>query len=52
MKGQDGARKFWTNYLAAFEKIRSTFHHTIDTDENAVLEWGERGRHGGHGPAI
>ena len=37
--GVEGARRFWTNYLAAFEQIRSTFHHTIQTDNEAVLEW-------------
>ena len=39
MKGTDGAKKFWSNYLAAFEKIQSTFHHTTDGDHTAVLEW-------------
>ena len=39
MKGTDGAQKFWSNYLAAFEKIRSTFHHTTDGENTAILEW-------------
>ena len=39
MKGVDGARKFWANYLSAFDKIESTFHHTTDGDRTAVLEW-------------
>ena len=39
MKGTDGATKFWSNYLAAFEKIQSTFHHTTDGENTAVLEW-------------
>lgn len=39
MKGTEGAHKFWSNYLAAFEKIQSTFHHTADGDNTAVLEW-------------
>ena len=43
MTGVEGARKFWTNYLTAFEKIRSTFHHTIQTDKDAVLEWVSEG---------
>ena len=43
MKGTDGARKFWTNYLTAFEKIRSTFHHHVQTDKEAVLEWVSEG---------
>lgn len=43
MKGTEGARKFWTNYLTAFEKIQSTFLHTIDGDKTAVLEWVSEG---------
>ncbi len=43
MKGEEGARKFWANYLSAFEKIQSTFHHTIDGDQAAVLEWVSEG---------
>ncbi len=43
MKGVEGARRFWTNYLSAFEKIRSEFHHTISTDKDAVLEWVSEG---------
>lgn len=39
LRGQDGARRFWTNYLSAFATIRSTFHHTTETDKTAVLEW-------------
>ncbi len=43
MKGEEGARKFWANYLAAFEKIQSTFHHTTDAADTAVLEWVSEG---------
>jgi ketosteroid isomerase-like protein len=39
LSGEEGARRFWTMYLAAFEQIRSTFHHVIQTDGEAVLEW-------------
>ena len=39
MKGTEGAHKFWANYLSAFEKIQSNFHHTADGDNTAVLEW-------------
>lgn len=39
MRGQEGARHFWTHYLSAFERIRSTFHHVLQTGEEAVLEW-------------
>ncbi len=37
--GVEGARRFWTMYLTAFERIRSTFHHTLETPGEAVLEW-------------
>ncbi len=43
MRGQEGARHFWTNYLKAFETIRSTFHHHLNTDQDAVLEWVSEG---------
>ena len=49
MKGQDGARKFWTNYLTAFEKIRSTFHYHFNTDKEAVMEWISEGVMAGTG---
>jgi hypothetical protein len=39
LRGVEGARRFWTMYLAAFEQIRSTFHHTIQTEQEAVVEW-------------
>ena len=43
MKGLEGAQKFWANYLSAFETIASTFHHTFNTDNMAVLEWVSEG---------
>ena len=39
MRGLEGARRFWSNYLSAFDSIRSTFHATTQTDKTAVLEW-------------
>lgn len=39
LKGPEGAQRFWTNYLAAFEKIHSDFHQVTQTDDTAVLEW-------------
>jgi ketosteroid isomerase-like protein len=39
LRGEEGARRFWTMYLAAFEQIRSTFHHVIQSEGEAVLEW-------------
>ena len=43
MRGTEGARRFWTNYLAAFDSIRSTFHHHLNTDQDAVMEWVSEG---------
>ena len=52
LTGIAGARKFWTNYLAAFEKVRSTFHHVIQTDTEAVLEWISEGMMAASGQAF
>ena len=49
MHGTEGARRFWSNYLAAFESIRSTFHHHLDTGADAVLEWVSEGTMAGSG---
>ena len=43
MKGEEGARKFWTNYLSAFDKVESKFNHTTDAEGVAVLEWVSEG---------
>ena len=43
MRGTEGARRFWSNYLAAFDSIRSTFHHHLNTDRDAVMEWVSEG---------
>ena len=43
MKGVEGANKFWSNYLTAFETIKSTFNHTTQTDKTAILEWVSEG---------
>ena len=49
MKGTEGARKFWSNYLSAFDSIRSNFHHHVDTGSDAVLEWVSEGTMAGTG---
>ncbi len=49
MRGTEGARRFWTNYLAAFEAIRSNFHHCLTTETDAVLEWISEGVMAGSG---
>ncbi|MDQ3248690.1 MAG: nuclear transport factor 2 family protein [Chloroflexota bacterium] len=38
-RGIDGAQTFWQNYLAVFQQIHSNFHHVIETDNAAVMEW-------------
>ncbi len=43
MRGTEGATKFWSNYLTAFDSIKSTFNHTTQTDTTAVLEWVSEG---------
>lgn len=43
MKGVEGANKFWSNYLTAFDTIKSTFNHTTQTDKTAILEWVSEG---------
>ena len=43
MKGEEGARKFWSNYLSAFDKVESKFHYTTDAENTAVLEWVSEG---------
>jgi ketosteroid isomerase-like protein len=37
--GQEGARRFWQEYLSGFKRIRSTFTNVIEADNTAVLEW-------------
>jgi ketosteroid isomerase-like protein len=38
-RGRDGARRFWADYLHAFERIRSRFERVTEADGTAVLEW-------------
>ncbi len=34
-----GAREFWKNYRANFDKVKSTFRNEIVTNDTAALEW-------------
>jgi len=43
LKGRDGARQFWQDYLSVFEHIRSNFSHVVEGDSTAVLEWTSEG---------
>lgn len=44
LAGQDGARTFWSQYLAHFDSIRSEFSRVVDSDGLGVLEWRSTGR--------
>ena len=44
LSGHDGARTFWTQYLAHFDSIRSEFSRVVDSDDLGVLEWRSTGR--------
>jgi steroid delta-isomerase-like uncharacterized protein len=43
LRGLDGTRQFWQDYLKAFERIESEFTHTTASDEGAALEWVSEG---------
>lgn len=43
LRGLDGTRQFWQDYLKAFEHIESRFTHTTMSDEGAALEWVSEG---------
>lgn len=41
--GVDGARRFWHDYLHAFERVRSTFPHIVEAGPSVALEWVSEG---------
>lgn len=43
MQGRDGARHFWCDYLAVFDRIHSEFNHVTESNGTAVLEWTSSG---------
>lgn len=43
MRGREGARRFWGNYLSVFGKVGSQFHHNVETDGSAAFEWVSEG---------
>ena len=49
-RGADGARRFWQDYLSAFEQVRSTFDRVSEGDGFAALEWHSDGRLPNGGP--
>ncbi len=49
VRGPDAARQFWTDYLKAFDGVRSEFTHTAAGGSTALLEWTSAGtRPNGH----
>ena len=49
VSGRSGAVEFWSQYLAQFDEIRSTFSRVVDSGELGVLEWSSTGRLAGAG---
>ncbi|MFC4426354.1 nuclear transport factor 2 family protein [Deinococcus navajonensis] len=48
-EGRDGARAFWQAYLGNFERIRSEFTRSHESDGLGVMEWEATGQlKGGH----
>lgn len=37
--GKDSVRKFWEDYRSVFDRIQSRFHHVLEEDGAAMLEW-------------
>jgi ketosteroid isomerase-like protein len=42
-EGVEGARRFWSDYLAIFKTVKSEFLHTHVVGDLAVLEWRSEG---------
>ena len=38
-EGPDGARRFWTEYLASFQEVRSRFDRVLEQGDLVILEW-------------
>lgn len=43
LRGTQGAREFWSRYLAQFREIHSEFWHTTTADDTVILEWKSKG---------
>ena len=43
-RGIEGARRFWTNYRAAFKDVCSVFQNEVYFDNEAVFEWTTEGK--------
>ncbi len=43
LRGADGVRRFWKNYLQPFSKVHSEFSNSFAGDGTAALEWRSKG---------
>ena len=43
VRGREGVRRFWEEYLSSFREIRSEFTRVIEGEQGVVLEWVSRG---------
>ncbi len=49
-EGRDGARQFWQEYLATFQRLETTFHNVVEAGAQVVLEWESAGTLPGGSP--
>lgn len=43
LRGQDGAGRFWQDYLSVFDHIHSKFTNVVEAEGTIVLEWISQG---------
>lgn len=43
LRGPEGVRRFWGDYLAAFRQVHSAFGAVLEGKDHAVLEWTSEG---------
>lgn len=43
-RGRDGAREFWSDYLANFRRVHADFTNVVEENGAAVLEWQSEGQ--------
>lgn len=48
--GPEGARRFWQEYRAVFDRVEATFTHTIAAENSVALEWTSSGSLAGGRP--
>ncbi|MDP9379944.1 MAG: nuclear transport factor 2 family protein [Chloroflexota bacterium] len=52
LKGEEGVRKFWTDYRSLFSEIYSEFFNTVVEGEKVALEWVGRGKFAASGESF